>query len=127
MGVKSLLSPPPLDLGQLEAWAARFRAVQGSTVSTFLEGQRPIAPRNSNSLQRMNPEVISIASVGVAIIGTLIVFFRWIRRTSVTYGRRWASYARTWVKRSGVPPLISWADKTHHTQAAGFSVRRCLA
>ena len=28
----------------------------------------------------MSPEVISIVSVGVAIIGTLIVFFRWIRQ-----------------------------------------------
>ena len=28
----------------------------------------------------MNPEVISTVSVGVAIIGTLIVLFRWIRQ-----------------------------------------------
>ena len=28
----------------------------------------------------MNPEIISIISVGVAIIGTLIVLFRWIRQ-----------------------------------------------
>ena len=26
-----------------------------------------------------------------------------------------------------VPPLISWTDKTHHTQAAGCKARRCLA
>lgn len=25
------------------------------------------------------------------------------------------------------PPLISWTDKTHHTQAAGLSARRCRA
>ena len=26
-----------------------------------------------------------------------------------------------------VPPPISWTDKTHHTQASGFNVRRCGA
>ena len=26
-----------------------------------------------------------------------------------------------------VPPLISWTDKTHHTQAAGCKARRSLA
>ena len=31
------------------------------------------------------------------------------------------------IQISIVPPLISWTDKTHHTQAAGFSARRCLA
>ena len=55
-------------------------AVQGYTVGAFLEGPRPVAPRNCARLQGMNPEVISIVSVGVAIIGTLIVFFRWIRQ-----------------------------------------------
>ena len=29
--------------------------------------------------------------------------------------------------RQLVPPLISWTDKTHHTQAAGCKARRCLA
>lgn len=28
----------------------------------------------------MSPEIISIISVGVAIIGTLVVLFRWIRQ-----------------------------------------------
>ncbi len=28
----------------------------------------------------MSPEVISIASLGVAIVGTLVVFFRWLRQ-----------------------------------------------
>ena len=43
MGVNRLLSPPPFDLGQLEAWEARFRAcLSGSSVSVFREAERAL-------------------------------------------------------------------------------------
>lgn len=58
------------------AWHLVRKQVLSGFLSHFQGTRRPVRLLGCDRLQSMNPDVISTVSVGVAIIGTLIVLFR---------------------------------------------------
>ena len=88
---------------------------------------------------------VNVAGVWFLVSGVVLVCWHWewfvmgtagrdggsttVRNLGIVIGGVIAIWVAVWrgVVADRVPPLISWTDKTHHTQAAGCKARRCLA